>query len=350
MVDLLALSFLPLWRWRFVGERLRAGDAPGDILEQQCSLPLERGSAPCARSLRARAHATWVASVANGLQPILWGHSTYPAALAAIPDPPAVLWVRGDVAALTRAAVAIVGSRAGSEYALAVAARLAEDLAAHGFVVVSGLARGVDSAAHRGALSRQGCTFAVLGCGVDRIYPRENARLADDIVRSGALISEMAPGTPPHPRFFPRRNRLISGLSRAVIVVEAGAKSGSLITARCALEQGRDVMAVPGNVLTERNRGGHALLRDGARLVESIADVLDELGVSRSTAASIAQDGCPTDLDDEVLAAISRGESSDLDQIAARSAWPVQRLLPRLLELEIDGRLKRVAGGRFVRL
>ena len=170
-----------------------------------------------------------------------------------------MLWTRGAAAALERPAVALVGSRAASPHGLAVAERLAADLAARGIVVVSGLARGVDSAAHRGALSGGGSTIAVLGSGADIIYPPEHAALAREIEATGVVMSELAPGTPPLPLFFPLRNRIISGLSRAVVVIEAGEKSGSLITARLALDQGRDVLAVPGNVLSGRNRGAHAL-------------------------------------------------------------------------------------------
>jgi DNA processing protein len=249
--------------------------------------------------------------------------------------------------------VAIVGSRAGSPYALAVAERLAGDLAARGVVVVSGLARGVDSAAHRGALAA-GRTLAVLGSGVDVIYPREHAALADEIVERGALVSELLPATPPHPRFFPWRNRIISGLSRAVVVVEAGEKSGSLITARCALEQGREVLAVPGGILSGRNKGGHALLRDGARIVESADDILDELGESlnpdrgvvTSEAGSTRRGNRPAD---PVLDCLEPGESTDLDTISARSGLPVPRLLPRLFELEMAGVVRRAGGGRFIR-
>src|SRR5262249_41019651 len=154
-------------------------------------------------------------------------------------------------------------------YACSVAERLAADLASRRIVVVSGLARGVDAAAHEGALSVGGPTVAVLGSGADVVYPREHAALAAAVAREGALISELEPGTPPRPMFFPQRNRIISGLARAVVVVEAGERSGSLITARFALEQGRDVLAVPGNVLSGRNRGGHRLLRDGAKIVET---------------------------------------------------------------------------------
>ena len=198
-----------------------------------------------------------------------------------------MLWTRGAIDVLNRPAVAIVGARAASPYGLSVAGRLASDLAAAGVVVVSGLARGVDSAAHRGALAARGTTIAVLGSGVDVVYPPEHAPLAAEIAASGAVISELTPGAAPLPQFFPQRNRIISGLSRAVVVIEAGEQSGSLITARLALEQGREVLAVPGNVLSGRNRGAHGLLRDGAKIVESADDILEELGMCGKGAVSL---------------------------------------------------------------
>jgi DNA processing protein len=201
----------------------------------------------------------------------------YPALLARIADPPRRLWLRGDPSALAMPCVAIVGSRAASPYGLRVAEQLAADLARVGITVVSGLARGVDSAAHHGALTA-GRTVAMLGCGVDVIYPPEHEALAQRILEAhGALVSELPPGTPPRRGNFPRRNRLISGVSLAVVVVEASIRSGSLQTARFALDQGREVLAVPGPVVGERFRGSHGLLRDGAKLVESASDILEEL-------------------------------------------------------------------------
>ena len=253
--------------------------------------------------------------------------------------------MRGAVEALVEPAVAIVGSRAASPYALAVAERLAADLAVRGIVIVSGLARGVDSAAHRGALAAAGSTLAVLGSGADVIYPPEHDALARDIEAHGAIVSELVPGTPPQKQFFPRRNRIISGLSRAVVIVEAGEKSGSLITARSALEQGRDVLAVPGNILSGRNRGGHALLRDGAKIVESADDILEELRVPAP--AGLAEMRAP---EDPVLSALLTGESCDLDAISEQCGLEPSRLLPRLLELELRGLVRRAGGGRFVRV
>src|SRR5437762_1629907 len=203
--------------------------------------------------------------------------------------------------------------------------RVAERLRAgdHPDAVVSGLARGVDSAAHRGALADAGVTVAVLGSGVDVMYPPEHGSLAKEIDKAGAVVSELVPGTPPQPWFFPLRNRIISGLSRAVVVIEAGEKSGSLITARCALEQGRDVLAVPGNVLSGRNRGAHGLWGDGAQIVESADDILEELGPwpgarpsgpPAPTGVIEASKGQP----DPVLACLPPGEPCDLDAISER--------------------------------
>lgn len=342
--DLISLSLLPSWCWIHAAERLRAGQAASAVLDQ---LLAERwGTEPDRRaSLKQRASSAIERARAGGFEAVGWSDAAYPAALATITDPPPVLWVRGVVAALHGRAVAIVGARAASPYALSVAEQLGSDLAARGVVVVSGLARGVDSAAHRGALAARGTTVAVLGSGVDVIYPAEHAPLARDIAADGAVISEFVPGTPPLPVYFPLRNRIISGLSRAVVVIEAGEKSGSLITARCALEQGRDVLAVPGNVLTGRNRGAHALLRDGAKIVESADDILEELGMPTRPSRTGAQSPA-----DPVLACLTPGEPSDLDQIAERTGLSTARLLPRLFELELQGSVERVGGGRFVRV
>jgi DNA processing protein len=275
----------------------------------------------------------------------------FPTSLLAISDCPSELWYRGCLDALESPCVAIVGSRAASAVALEIAFRLAEDLAGRGVTVVSGLARGVDSAAHRGALIR-GRTVAVLGSGPDVIYPPEHADLAHEIVAAGLIVSEYEPGTPPHPGRFPMRNRIISGLSRAVVVIEAHEKSGSLITARCALQQGRDVMAVPGNPLSGRSRGAHALIRDGAKIVECADDILDELGLSpapargRDDEASIV---VPTSCGDSIIAGMEPGNTYDLDALSGHSGLDGPRLLTRLLDLELRGLVRRVGAGRFMR-
>lgn len=273
--------------------------------------------------------------------------SGYPERLRQIPDPPIVLWIRGCVQALDAPAVAIVGSRTATPTGISVATRLGRELSAAGLVVVSGLARGVDAAAHRGALDGSGRTVAVLGSGADVIYPAEHASLARQILERGAIVSELAPGTPPRPGHFPLRNRIISGLARAVVVVEASLKSGSLITAKAALEQGRDVLAVPGNVISGRHRGCHALIKDGARLVETVEDVLDELQWPRQPA------GPPPRANALQLSGLegtmAAGEPYSLDELAEATGRTAQDLLSELGTLELAGRVERRAGSVFVR-
>lgn len=344
--DLVALTLLPWTWWRGVGERLRRSWPADQLLD---ALLTERKPAGyTAADLRERASRALEVAVRQGIAAVAWSDPEYPPALAAIADPPLVLWVAGCRDALCPHAVAIVGSRAGSPYALAVAQELAADLAGRGIVVVSGLARGVDSAAHRGALAGGGATIGVLGCGADVVYPAEHRALAGEMRRQGAIVSELVPGTPPLPHFFPLRNRIISGLARAVVVIEASERSGSLITARLALEQGREVLAVPGNVLNGRNRGGHALLKDGAKVVETADDILEELGLDHGGGArSSGQSGAAAD---PLLTCLPPGDCCDLDALAERSGLAISRLLPRLLELELQGLIRRIGGGRFVRI
>ena len=304
---------------------------------------LERAAPLVARAGELRQQAA-----ARGIQVLAWNDPRMPPALRAIPDCPPAIWYRGTLQCFDAPAVAIVGSRHAAAVSIEAAATIAADLAAHGVTIVSGLARGVDSAAHRGAL-RTGRTAAVLGSGVDRVYPREHDDLADRITALGCVLSEYPPGTPPLPFHFPMRNRLISGLARGVVVIEAGEKSGSLITASCALEQGRDVMAVPGTILTGRNRGGHRLLRDGARIVEGAADVLEELGLRPASSADGGEQPEGSS-GDPVIDTMAAGAAYDVDELAAACGLDAPRLLPRLADLELQGRIRRVAGGRFVRI
>ena len=304
-----------------------------------------------AESLADRARETRLRAEASGIGVLAWNDRLMPSQLIAISDMPPALWYRGSLGCLNQPAVAIVGSRAASAVALETARRLATDLAARGITVVSGLARGVDSAAHRGALDT-GRTIAVLGSGVDYIYPSEHSELADSIAARGLVVSEYPPGTPPLQFHFPMRNRLISGLSRAVVVIEASDKSGSLITASCAAEQGRDVMAVPGNVLSGRNKGGHALIRDGAKIVECADDIVGELGLDppgRSAATAQASGNGSTSSEDPVLRRMDTACAYDLDALAVACGLDAPRLLPHLADLELRGLVRRVGGGRFMR-
>lgn len=300
------------------------------------------GGALTSRLLDTAARAI-AAAVPLGIHPIALADPLYPPLLGCITAPPPVLWVRGTLEVLARPAVAVVGSRAATAYALEVAERLGTELAERGVLVVSGLARGVDSAAHRGCLMA-GATVAVLGCGVDRIYPPEHEDLAVEITKTGVLVAELAPGAPPLPEHFPLRNRIISGIALATVVVEASERSGSLITARYALDQGRDVMAVPGSVLSGRNRGSHALLKDGAAVVETADDILQGLGW---TSAVRRAPRAPRTLE-PLLAQMQPGEPYELDDLAAATGIPGARLLARLTELELAGCVS-VQGGRFVR-
>lgn len=210
------------------------------------------------------------------IQVITFHDECYPELLKNIYDPPPLLYVKGTLTD-EDLNIALVGSRMASTYGLYTTERLSRELALNGITVVSGMARGIDSAAHRGALAGRGRTLAVLGCGLDIIYPPENKNLYEEITASGAVISEFAPGTPPNASNFPLRNRIISGLSLGVVVVEANERSGSLITARIALEQGREVFAVPGSIDSRRSRGSHKLIKEGAKLIENVGDILEDI-------------------------------------------------------------------------
>ncbi len=293
---------------------------------------------------RARADAALSSAAAAGMETVAWFDPRYPALLNCVEDPPPVLWTRGVLDVLGQPAVAIVGSRAATTYALDVGARLGGELAERGLVVTSGLARGVDSAAHRGCLGSGGATVAVLGSGLDRVYPPEHEDLAELITKNGVVVSELGPGGMPVPENFPLRNRIISGISLAVVVVEASEKSGSLITARCALEQGRDVMAVPGSVLSGRNRGSHSLLKDGAKVVETADDILEELGWPGAVCLA---DPAKQLKQDPLLAAMEAGEVYRLEELVEKTATVASKLLPRLMELELQGHVAAVGGGRF---
>ena len=282
----------------------------------------------------------------------------YPAQLAEIPDPPPLLYVRGDVGLLAEPQVAIVGSRNPTPGGREITQTFARQLTDFGLVVSSGLALGIDGVAHAAALER-GRTIAVLGTGPDRVYPASHRDLARRIADAGALVSEFPPGQEPLAHHFPRRNRLISGLSLGVLVTEAALKSGSLITARCALEQGREVFAVPGSILNPLARGCHALIREGARLVESADEILAELApLLRSALAAPAMGSdTPTAAQaDDALDTDSRRllDSMGFDPIApdeliARSGLPAQRVASMLLTLELSGHVSSVPGGRYSR-
>jgi DNA processing protein len=282
---------------------------------------------------------------------ICLGEKRYPIGLSFTHDPPPVLYVRGSLGPGDVEAIAVVGARAASAYGLATAERLARELAGAGVTVVSGLAIGIDAAAHRGALGAGGRSIAVLGSGIDRIYPWRHRRLADQVADCGALVSELPIGTAPEAHHFPRRNRIVSGLSLGTVVVEASERSGSLITARLALEQGREVLAVPGEAGLDRTRGTHALIRRGARLAESGAHVLEDVMPWKLPAAPDAdakRTEPPSAVASRVLAAFENA-TEHVDRLIERSGLGAARVLEVLLELELDGRVKQYPGKRFVR-
>lgn len=281
-----------------------------------------------------------------GLRLVLESRPGFPAGLS---DAEAwLLWARVADGALDPPRVAVVGSREATPHGLAVAERLAHDLAAAGLTIVSGLARGIDSAAHRGALA-SGRTLAVFGSGIDHVYPRAHVGLAEAICARGGLLSEFAPGTPPRPGHFPQRNRIIAALSLAVVVVEAGERSGSLSTARWALDLGRDVLVVPSHVLHGRNRGGHALVRDGAELVEDAAQVLAALSADVRALLVPSTGAVPSGASTGGLAScLQDGEVVDVEMLTRKTRWSIERVLRELSALEIDGRVSRVGPGRFV--
>jgi len=296
---------------------------------------------------------------------IAFDSEEYPPLLKQIPDAPLLLYVRGDVKVLSQFAVAIVGSRRPSAYGSSVAHRLAHDLAQRQLVIASGLARGVDSAAHRGALEAKGKTVAVLGSGLDVIYPRENKKLADEIAKSGAVISEFPLGTGPTPENFPIRNRIISGLSLGVVVVEAAEYSGSLITARLALEQNREVFAVPGNITSAQSFGPNHLIKQGAKLVDQWMDVVEEFpsevrmqlmppaevteGVPMGAeTASLFQTSLTPD-QKAVFDVLRADQTSFVDDIVGAAQMPHPRVLGVLLELEMNGLIRQLPGKNFIR-
>lgn len=307
----------------------------------------------------------------------------YPARLRAIPDPPCLLFVKGTLPPADAPAIAIVGSRRASPYGRHVAGELAAGLAQRGLVVVSGMALGADAAAHEGCLRAGGCTLAVLGCGVDVVYPPEHLELYDRIAATGAVISEEPPGTPPTKKSFPVRNRLISGLALGVVVVEAPEKSGALITADHALEQGREVFAVPGSVNSVQSKGSHRLLREGAKLVESVEDILEELPVDPARPrrridprqgpnweldAPVDQAPAPTlvpepapappaanpapslPAEEAAVLGLLSTTARHIDDLIVAAALPPAQVNAALLMLELKGFVQRRPGNHYLRL
>jgi DNA processing protein len=305
---------------------------------------------PATLALRWRAAQDWLAGGADR-HVLTLGDAAWPALLLQTADPPLMLYVQGQLPVLSTPSVAVVGSRKPTAQGLDHARTFAAELGRKGLTVVSGLALGIDAAAHEGALASGAPTVAVVGTGLDSCYPSRHAELARRIAAHGALVSEYAPGTPPLAEHFPQRNRIIAALSRGTLVVEAALRSGSLITARLALEAGRDVYAIPGSIHATQSRGCHLLIKQGAKLVESVEDVLEELqGPGVPAQASLLDTSAePSPPGESPLLQALGHDPVTLDALMARTGWPAAELSARLLDLELEGRVARLPGGLYQR-
>lgn len=287
---------------------------------------------------------TWLEDASNCI--VTLADRDYPQALLNIPDPPLLLYVKGRPDLLNRPTLAVVGSRSATPQGLRNAEAFAKSLSDAGFCVISGMALGIDTAAHRGALCGLGSSIAVVGTGLDKVYPAANRDLAHALASQGALVSEFPLGTPPLAANFPRRNRIISGMSLGCLVVEASLQSGSLITARLALEQGREVFAIPGSIHAPQSKGCHALLKQGAKLVEAARDILEELGgppIAAPEPAARQGKGCG-------LLELIGFDPVDLDTLGARCGLTVSELSAMLLTLELEGHISALPGGQYQRI
>jgi DNA processing protein len=290
---------------------------------------------------------TWLEDEQNHLLSL--GDSDYPQALLNINDPPLLLYVKGRRELLNRTALAVVGSRNATPQGNNNAEEFAKTLSDAGLCIISGMAHGIDAAAHRGALSGQGSSIAVVGTGLDKVYPSANRDLAHALAKQGAIISEFPLGTPPLAANFPRRNRLISGMSIGCLVVEASLQSGSLITARLAMEQGRDVFAIPGSIHSPQSKGCHKLIKQGAKLAESAQDILEELAGVLGSASRTVNSSAPQTIESDLLTLIGFDPVS-IDTLCQRSGLTVSQLSAMLLTLELEGRISALPGGLFQRI
>ena len=293
----------------------------------------------------------WLKDPLNAI--VTLGDRDYPQALLNIPDPPPLLYVKGRLELLNAKSLAIVGSRHATPQGIDNSERFAQTLSEGGICIISGMAHGIDAAAHRGALRGQGGSIAVLGTGLDKVYPAANRDLAHQLAKQGALLSEFPLGTPPLGSNFPRRNRLISGMCVGTLVVEASLQSGSLITARLAMEQGRDVFAIPGSIHSPQSRGCHRLIKQGAKLVETAQDILEELAAQLSSPPESPTES-PTETEifpqqDQALLDMIGFDPVNMDTLCARSGLTVSQLSAMLLSLELEDRIATLPGGLFQR-
>jgi DNA processing protein len=347
VIDLLTATLLPGMGPRRIRELANRGPLRATLARPEDHADLL--TAPARSALRSGAAARGAAAELETARrqeiTILgWGHPRYPTLLRQAYDPPPILFVRGELPPEGdhAPAIAVVGARAASLPGRALARVIARDLAAAGATVLSGLARGIDTAAHEGALQARGRTVAILGSGLDRLYPAENAPLAAAIAGSGAVVSEFPFGTPPHAANFPKRNRVLAAWSRAVVVVEAGARSGALITARCALEEGREVMAVPGHPSQRGAEGPNQLLKDGAALVRNAADIAAELGFEMGPLAEAPRGG-------GLLEILRQDAPFSPDELCERSGRGLPEVLAELGRLEVEALVRRLPGPLYLR-
>jgi DNA processing protein len=372
----LALKMTPQLGPRRAVELLKKFGSPAAIFQQEArDLEGAGVSYAVARSLESGAAMEDAIEqqkllAATGTQLLTWFDDAYPECLRQIYDPPFLLYTRGNFALLSEPSIAVVGTRRPSAYGLVAAERLSRDLAASGLCIVSGMARGIDTAAHKAALAAQGSTIAVLGCGADVVYPAENKKLAQEIIERGLIVSEYPLRSPGYPQNFPVRNRIVSGLSYGVLIVEGAQYSGSAITARLALDQGREVFAVPGNITAKQSFGPNLLIRSGAHLVQDASDVLSDLPLEarQDLALRARQLSLPTapaaanacsahpmaQLRAITLAALSHDEPRDIDallpKVQTQTHASTSELIAILFELELDGVIRQLPGKSYLRI
>lgn len=329
------------------GDLSLAWDAPGDALQ---AAGLSSRIVENMLKLRHQVdlEIVWQRIEKQGIQVLTWEDPAYPVHLKEIDQPPPVLYLRGALAQEDAWAVAIVGTRRITSYGRQVAEELAAYLARNGVTVVSGLARGVDAVAHSAAIAAGGRTLAVLGCGVDRIYPPENSRLAEQVMAQGGLLSDYAPGTPPDSANFPPRNRIISGLSLATVVVEAGEESGALITASFAAEQGREVFAVPGSIYAPQSKGTNHLILEGAHPLLQMQEVLEALNLTMIHQQQAARKILPADTTEASLLSTLSSEPTHVDEICVQSGLPIEKVSATLALMELKGMVRQVGGMNYV--
>lgn len=324
-----------------------AWNAPQEEL-QQAGLSSKLAEAVTAVRAGVDLDKVWSRIEKEGIKVLTWDDDLYPPRLKEIEQPPPVLYVRGEITLDDHFAVAVVGTRRVTPYGRQIAEELASFLAGQGVTVVSGLARGVDAAAHAAALKAGGRTMAVLGCGVDKIYPPEHSQMAAKIMEQGALVSDYAVGTPPDSANFPPRNRIISGLAMAVVVVEAGETSGALITAEFAAEQGREVFAVPGSILAPQSKGTNKLIQNGAHPLLSPQDLMQALNLTRAGEFKAARKTLPADaLEAQLLAALG-AEPLHVDEIRQQTGLPIEKVSATLALMELKGMVRQVGGMSYV--